>query len=62
MSTVTLTLQPLFFRCCCLPLPLPRQSYLLADEEFCMQTDSHMDFVEGWDVLMMEEWAQTDNE
>lgn len=41
---------------------VPRQSYLLADEEFCMQTDSHMDFLEEWDVLMMEEWAATRNE
>ncbi|CAM9348151.1 unnamed protein product, partial [Ectocarpus sp. 13 AM-2016] len=38
------------------------QSYLLADEEFCMQVDSHMDFVEGWDMAMMEEWAATNNE
>ncbi|CAM9112498.1 unnamed protein product, partial [Pylaiella littoralis] len=38
------------------------QSYLLADEEFCMQVDSHMDFVDGWDVAMMEEWAETNNE
>ncbi|CAN0510674.1 unnamed protein product, partial [Scytosiphon promiscuus] len=30
------------------------QSYLLADEEFCMQVDSHMDFVQGWDMAMME--------
>jgi Glycosyltransferase (GlcNAc) len=33
------------------------QHYLLRDEEFCMQTDSHMDYVQDWDVLMMKEWA-----
>ncbi|CAN0452537.1 unnamed protein product, partial [Laminaria digitata] len=38
------------------------QSYLLADEEFCMQTDSHMDFVKNWDTAMMAEWADTRNE
>ncbi|CAM9714604.1 unnamed protein product, partial [Ascophyllum nodosum] len=38
------------------------QTYLLADEEFCMQTDSHMDFVESWDTLMMAEWKATQNE
>lgn len=38
------------------------QSYLLADEEFCMQTDSHMDFVDSWDTVMMAEWVATRNE
>ncbi|CAM9164113.1 unnamed protein product [Chrysoparadoxa australica] len=39
------------------------QSYLLdKDQEFCMQTDSHMDVVQDWDVYMMKEWAATSNE
>jgi len=37
-------------------------SELLRDEEFCMQTDSHMDYTPGWDVSMMKMWAQTNNE
>jgi hypothetical protein len=32
------------------------------DEEFCLQTDAHMDFVRNWDVKMMEMWALTNNE
>ena len=35
---------------------------LLKDEEFCMQTDSHMDYVPNWDILMMEMWSLTRNE
>lgn len=38
------------------------QSYLLADEEFCMQTDSHMDVLQGWDESIMNEWVATENE
>ncbi|CAM9976540.1 unnamed protein product, partial [Phaeothamnion confervicola] len=38
------------------------QSYVLRDEEFCMQTDSHMDVVQNWDVELMEMWARADNE
>ncbi|CAM9364997.1 unnamed protein product [Choristocarpus tenellus] len=38
------------------------QSYLLADEEFCMQTDSHVDYVKDWDVLIMKEWGAARNE
>ncbi|CAN0069630.1 unnamed protein product, partial [Discosporangium mesarthrocarpum] len=38
------------------------QSYLLADEEFCMQTDSHVDYLDGWDVHMLEEWGAARNE
>lgn len=37
-------------------------SAMIEDEEFCMQTDSHMDFMVGWDALMMEMWALTENE
>lgn len=35
---------------------------MLRDEEFCMQTDSHMEFVPGWDVGMLSMWALTGNE
>lgn len=35
---------------------------MLRDEEYCMQTDSHMDFVHNWDVHMMEMWGETNNE
>jgi len=39
-----------------------RGSAMLRDEEFCMQTDAHMDFVEHWDVKMMSMWGATNNE
>jgi hypothetical protein len=39
-----------------------KASTLLRDEEFCMQTDAHMDFVPGWDTKMMQMWADTKNE
>jgi len=38
------------------------QIYLLKDEEFCMQIDSHMDFVQHWDSKMLEQWGMTNNE
>lgn len=34
----------------------------LGKDEFCLQMDSHMDFVHNFDSHMMEMWAQTDNE
>lgn len=37
-------------------------SQMLEDEEFCMQTDAHMDFVPKWDVRMFEMWALLENE
>ena len=37
-------------------------SKMMQDEEFCMQTDSHMDFVPDWDVHMIDMWAKTNNE
>ena len=37
-------------------------SKLLEQEEFCMQTDAHMDFVPNWDTLMMQMWSLTENE
>lgn len=35
---------------------------MLDDEEFCMQTDSHMDFEPRWDSKMLAMWADTGNE
>ena len=37
-------------------------STMVGNEEFCMQTDSHMDFVHNWDVGLMSAWALTENE
>lgn len=37
-------------------------SQMLKDEEFCMQTDSHMDFVHHWDTKMLFMWSETKNE
>lgn len=37
-------------------------SAMIDDEEFCLQTDSHMDFEIDWDVLMLNMWALIDNE
>ena len=34
----------------------------MGDAEFCMQIDSHLTFVQGWDTLVMETWAATGNE
>jgi hypothetical protein len=39
-----------------------RTAKLLGPEEFCMQTDAHMDFVRNWDIKMMEMWYLTGNE
>jgi hypothetical protein len=35
---------------------------MIANEEFCMQIDAHMDFVPHWDRKMMAMWAATENE
>lgn len=37
-------------------------STMVKDEEFCMQTDSHMDFVQNWDSEMLQMWGSTNNE
>jgi hypothetical protein len=37
-------------------------SAMVENEEFCMQTDAHMDFVRKWDVKMLAMWAKTNNE
>lgn len=48
---------PLFPWLRCVP-----QSYMLRDEEFCMQTDSHMDVVQDWDAKLMAMWGRVNNE
>jgi hypothetical protein len=37
-------------------------SAMVGEEEFCMQTDSHMDFVRNWDRNLLSAWALTGNE
>eukprot|EP00607_Mallomonas_marina_P009962 CAMPEP_0182419262 /NCGR_PEP_ID=MMETSP1167-20130531/3706_1 /TAXON_ID=2988 /ORGANISM="Mallomonas Sp, Strain CCMP3275" /LENGTH=455 /DNA_ID=CAMNT_0024594045 /DNA_START=267 /DNA_END=1631 /DNA_ORIENTATION=- len=37
-------------------------SKMVGDQEFCMQTDSHMDFVPEWDRHMLEMWGLLQNE
>ena len=34
----------------------------MGNAEFCMQTDSHVKFVKGWDMVAMEVWAAARNE
>lgn len=31
-------------------------------DKFCMQTDSHMDFLQSWDKLLMDDWQKVNNE
>ncbi len=38
------------------------QSYMLRDEEFCMQIDSHMDVIVDWDKDLMDMWGRVNNE
>lgn len=37
-------------------------SYQLNEEEFCMQIDSHTDFIKDWDVALTSMWGSTENE
>ena len=37
-------------------------SKMVGDQEFCLQTDSHMDFAYEWDTSMIDMWASTQNE
>jgi hypothetical protein len=37
-------------------------SKMIQDEEFCMQTDAHMDFVPDWETKLLQMWADTNNE
>jgi hypothetical protein len=39
-----------------------KSAELLHDEEYCMQIDSHMDFVYNWDKKMIKMWGLIDNE
>merc|ERR1719353_2555857 len=32
------------------------------DEDFCLSTDAHMDFVQGWDDVMAKDWYAAENE
>ncbi len=38
------------------------QSYMLRDEEFCMQIDSHTTAIHDWDKQLMDMWARANNE
>lgn len=37
-------------------------SLMMKEEEFCMQLDSHMDFVNNWETKLMQMWGLTNNE
>ncbi|KAF0717688.1 Aste57867_2158 [Aphanomyces stellatus] len=39
-----------------------QQQQLIQDEEFCLQIDAHSQFLQDWDVLMVDEWKRTENE
>ncbi|RHZ18304.1 hypothetical protein DYB31_010551 [Aphanomyces astaci] len=39
-----------------------QQQQLIKNEEFCLQIDSHSQFLQDWDTLMVDEWLKTDNE
>lgn len=32
-------------------------SYLIGEEEFCMQIDAHMDFEDDWDKKLLDMWG-----
>lgn len=38
------------------------QSFLLKDEEFCFQIDSHSSVVQDWDTQLLSMWEKTENE
>jgi hypothetical protein len=38
------------------------QHTLIKEEEYCMQIDSHMDFIKDWDVNLMDTFGQVNNE
>lgn len=38
------------------------QQKLIKDEEFCLQLDSHSDFIQGWDDEMLSMWSSVKNE
>lgn len=37
-------------------------SYLINDEEFCLQIDAHTDFIKDWDIEMTNMWGSINNE
>ncbi|KAF0718053.1 Aste57867_1931 [Aphanomyces stellatus] len=39
-----------------------QQQQLIQDEEFCLEIDAHSQFLQDWDVLMVNEWKRTENE
>lgn len=34
----------------------------MANEEFCLQSDSHVDLIPDWDMALMNMWGMTQNE
>jgi len=38
------------------------QDYLLRDEEFCLQIDSHIQLLPNWDIDLISMWIKTNNE
>jgi hypothetical protein len=38
------------------------QSFLLKDEEFCLQIDSHTSVIQDWDTQLLSMWKETENE
>ncbi|KAF0705058.1 Aste57867_7151 [Aphanomyces stellatus] len=39
-----------------------QQQQLIQDEEFCLEIDAHSQFIQDWDVLLVNEWKRTENE
>ena len=35
---------------------------LMANEEFCLQSDSHVDLIQDWDMALMNMWGMIQNE
>ncbi len=38
------------------------QQKLIRDEEFCLQLDTHSDFITGWDEELLDMWSGVKNE
>lgn len=39
-----------------------QQNSMIEDEEFCMQVDSHSDFISNWDTTLTRMWGSIENE
>jgi hypothetical protein len=39
-----------------------QQQSLIQNEEFCMQTDAHSDFIQDWDLALTSMWGSINNE